>query len=267
MKYLIKTIAALFLVLLACSCVSKTQKAVCTVPEVTPLSDSIREAIREFVWTSYDNLGRIALVPGFLDNPKTIGDSLYMFMCAAIRNRPNTMLLHLALEMSNRIDESKLDWKERNTCLYQRTEILALLGRCDEAFETYKKTYYSETSPLQLRHRGLMALNENKMDSAGIYFSKYIEVCGKMLAEQFNPLKAIDCVEGTFLLYGEEEANKLLHSYINKYPDDEILKLMERDWNENLIQFECAIHLHDCYEMLHEFMQQPSAKSNSQKTI
>ena len=136
MKYLIKTILALFLVLSACSRVSKMQAA-SAVPEVTPLTDSIREAIRETVWTSYDNLGRIALVPGFLDNPKTIGDSLYMFMCAAIRNRPDTMLLHLALEMSNRTDESKLDWKERNTCLYQRMEILALLGRCDEAFATY----------------------------------------------------------------------------------------------------------------------------------
>ena len=173
MKYFIKTIAALFLVLGSCSCVSKTQEEVNAVPKVTPLTDSIREAIREGVWTSYDNLGRIALVPGFLDNPKTIGDSLYMFMCAAIRNRPDTMLLHLALEMSNRTDESRLDWKERNTCLYQRMEIIALLGRCDEAFATYKKTYYSETSPLQLRHRGLMALNENKMDSAGIYFSPY----------------------------------------------------------------------------------------------
>lgn len=212
-------------------------------------------------------MGRIALVPGFLDNPKTIGDSLYMFMCAAIRNRPNTMLLNLALEMSNRTDESKLDWKERNTCLYQRTEILALLGRCDEAFETYKKTYYSENSPLQLRHQGRMALNENKMDSAGIYFSKQIEVCGKMLAEKFNPAMAMDCVAATYFLHGEEEANKLLHSYINKYPEDEILKLMERDWNENLIQFECVSHLHDYYEIMHEFMQQPSAKSNSQKTI
>ena len=267
MKYFIKTIAALFLVLGSCSCVSKTQEEVNAVPKVTPLTDSIREAIREGVWTSYDNLGRIALVPGFLDNPKTIGDSLYMFMCAAIRNRPDTMLLHLALEMSNRTDESRLDWKERNTCLYQRMEILALLGRCDEAFATYKKTYYSETSPLQLRHRGLMALNENKMDSAGIYFSKQIEVCGKMLAEKFNPGMAMDCIAATYFLHGEDEEKNLLNSYLNKYPDDEILKLIERDWNENIINFEYLSHLHDYYEIMHEFMQQPSAKSNSQKTI
>ncbi len=123
MKYFIKTIAALFLVLGSCSCVSKTQEEVNAVPKVTPLTDSIREAIREGVWTSYDNLGRIALVPGFLDNPKTIGDSLYMFMCAAIRNRPDTMLLHLALEMSNRTDESRLDWKERNTCLDRKSVV------------------------------------------------------------------------------------------------------------------------------------------------
>ena len=58
-----------------------------------------------------------------------------------------------------------------------------------------------------------------------------------------------------------------LHYVVNKYPEDEILKLMERDWNENLIQFECVSHLHDYYEIMHEFMQQPSAKSNSQKTI
>lgn len=264
-----RLIIIIFISIFLVSCSGKTEHETYAVPEVTPLSDSIRGAIRETVWTSYDNLGRIALVPGFLDNPKTIGDSLYMFMCAAIRNRPDTMLLHLALEMSNRIDESRLDWKERNTCIYQRTEILALLGRCDEAFETYKKTYYSENSPLQLRHQGWIALNENKMDSAGIYFSKHIEVCGKMLAEKFNPAMAMDCVAATYFLHGEDEANKLLHSYINKYPEDEILKLMERDWNENvyLIQFECVSHLHDYYEIMHEFMQQPSAKSNSQKTI
>lgn len=112
-----------------------------------------------------------------------------------------------------------------------------------------------------------MALNENKMDSAGIYFSKQIEVCGKMLAEKFNPGMAMDCITATYFLHGEDEAKNLLNSYLNKYPDDEILKLIERDWNENIIIFEHLSHLHDYYEIMHEFMQQPSVKSNSQKSI
>lgn len=266
MKYLIKTIAALFLTLLACSQGLQSQTETYAVPEVTPLTDSIREVIRNGVFIAYDNLGRITLDSSY-DNPKSGDDSIWVFMYAAIRNRPNTMLLNLALKLSDRIDESKLSLEQRNNYISQRLQILALLGRCDEAFETYKKTYYSETSPLQLRHRGLMALNENKMDSAGIYFSKQIEVCGKMLAEKFNPSMAMDCVAATYFLHGEDEAKKLLNSYLNKYPDDEILKLFERDWNENIIDFECASHLHDYYEIMHEFMQQPSAKSNSQKTI
>ena len=99
------------------------------------------------------------------------------------------------------------------------------------------------------------------------YFSKQIEVCGKMLAEKFNPGMAMDCIAATYFLHGEDEAKNLLNSYLNKYPDDEILKLIERDWNENIINFEYLSHLHDYYEIMHEFMQQPSAKSNSQKTI
>ena len=258
MKHLIKTITALFLTLLACPKVSHSQENACVVPELSPLTDTTLEEMRRMVSTSYSIMARMPMIAAMqTEGTMSVGDSLFMFMQEAVRNRPDTVSLNKALEIMDRMSEDSMTWSEKYSYYKQRMEILAFMGRYDEAIDAFNKITYEEDSPNEFTRLGLCALNENKLDLAGIYFSKSINLCDEKLSAKYNSDLAVSRLEATYYLFGEREAKKFLDMLIKKHYEDYVLLGFKDNWKSMTITFECNKYFREYLSLLHDFMQQP----------
>lgn len=255
-KNLVQILFSLVL-LVFCPQVTRSQKSGCTIPELTPLADSTREEMRQMISMSY---GIMARMPMFAAMQRTeamsVGDSLLMFMQAAMRNRPDTGSLNKALEIMDRMSVDSMTWTEKYAYYKQRMEILAFMGRYDEAIDAFNNLTYEEDSPDEFIRLGLCALNENKLDTAGIYFSKSINLCDENLSNKYSSDFAVSRLEATYYLFGEREAKKFLDKLIKKHHEDYVLLGFRDNWKSMTISFECNKYCREYLSLLHDFMQQ-----------
>lgn len=146
----------------------------------------------------------------------------------------DTTILEKALKLSSyllSVDTAKIYKKH---CYQQCSEILASLGRIDEALIDAEHAIMSipEDNLLRLAFFSIKYLKENNKDLADYYIEKIFAVCDSSLNDVYDEEMAINKIKAIYLRDGERKAKTYWLEVLNKYPDSPLLESLDEDREE-----------------------------------